>query len=421
MIVDAFLEWTARAPVERRVEAADALARAYLYSPVTDDQRRTLVTGLFALVDDGAVRVRERLADIFADRADAPRPIVFRLLDDVPSVSATLFARSPLLLDRNLLDGLLRDEPRLAMAVAERMALSERVVDALIDGCGLHACLTLVANPYVRLSSDQIDRYITRFGNDADALQRLTDYRRISADQRCGLVIARREALSDHALVRAVIPARRLQRVARAAQDHALVNALEEGRPEELMDGLRSLYRNGHLSQAFLLRIALGGHMAVLEGLVAVLADAPVRRVRSAFVHDRPGVCAALLKKARLSPDVCVVVSMAIVLARELARADVEWTPAVFADMLIEVVDQRAAQSAQSGQYADHGGDVLADDLVALCHTLAADLCHDDARAAGARVSRDVLRADGVAAAHERAAEAGIIDLDVDIGRALAA
>ncbi|MGD1885849.1 MAG: DUF2336 domain-containing protein [Cohaesibacteraceae bacterium] len=416
MIVDAFLEWTACAPVERRVEAADALARAYLYSPVTDEQRRTLTTGLFTLVDDSAVRVRERLADVFANRGDAPRPVVFRLLDDVPSVCATLFARSPLLLDRHLLDGLSRDEPRLAMAIAERMVLCGRVVDALVDRSNLHACLTLLSNPYVRLSAGQIDRYITRFGNDAEALQRLLDYRQVTTDQRCRLVVARREALAEHDLVRAVVPQRRLERISRAAQDQALLNALEDGSVDDLLAGLQGLYREGLLSQAFLLRAVLGGHMTVLEGLVAVLADTPVRRVRSAFVHDRPGVSAALLKKARLSPDVSMVVSMSIVLARELARADVDWTPAIFAETLIEVVDQRVSQADETWPQES----LLADDLVALCHSITADICQDEARSAGKRVWAAAKRAE-VMDELLASGDAEIVDLDADIGRALAA
>ena len=79
MIVDAFLEWSARAPKERRIEAADALARSYLHSKLSDQDRRKVVTGLFALLDDPHTAVRERLASVFADRRDAPPALVLRL------------------------------------------------------------------------------------------------------------------------------------------------------------------------------------------------------------------------------------------------------------------------------------------------------------------------------------------------------
>lgn len=415
MIVDAFLEWTANAPVERRVEATDALARAYLYSPVTDEERRKLTTGLFALLDDASVRVRERLADVFADRSDAPRAVLFRLIDDVPSVCATLFARSPLLLDQHLIDGLSRGEPKLSMAIAERMTLGERVVDTLVDQAGLHACLTLLANPYVRLSHGQVDRYIARFGADAEALDRLMEYRQISIDQRCRLIASRTGGLMENSFVQALVPQRRLERLARAAQDRALVGALEEGSTHDVLTGLRHLYEAGHITQAFLLRVALGGHMPVLEGAVAVLAGTAVERVRGAFVHDRPGVCAALLKKARLSADVSLVLSMAIVLAREFARADLDWTPGFFAETLIEVIDQRCERHTD---WTD--GDTLASDLVALCHTITADICQDDAREAAKPAT--VREEPAFAFADSGTVEDAVtIDLDADISRALAA
>jgi uncharacterized protein (DUF2336 family) len=72
MIIDAFLDWSQRAPRERRIEAADALARSYLHSPLDEPDRRQVLTGLFALLDDPCVEVRERLASVFADRRDAP-------------------------------------------------------------------------------------------------------------------------------------------------------------------------------------------------------------------------------------------------------------------------------------------------------------------------------------------------------------
>lgn len=377
MNVDAFLEWAAHAPSDRRVEAADALARAFLHSPLDEDGRRKVVISLFGLVDDGAVAVRERLADVFADRRDAPRAIVLRLLDDVPSVSSTLYARSPLLLPRHVSDGLQRGDARVAMAIAERMDLSPEVVAQLIETSDYSACQTLIANPYVRLSAPDINAYITRFGGDGEAMDALQAYRQLSVEQSCSLVCARAEALGSNAFVQALVPGKRLARLASMARERAMLEMMVHFDAATSWKAIGSLYVQGAITPAFVVRSALCGRLNVLEATVGHLTGVPQKRVRAAFVHPRPPVAAALLKKTRLSPVVQDVVAMALVLARELARAEVRWSDAFFAEALIEVIDHQGREAAFGEASTSAWHDV---DALALCHDILADILQADAR-----------------------------------------
>lgn len=385
MNVDAFLEWAAHAPSDRRVEAADALARAYLHSPLDHEGRRKVLIGLFGLVDDGAVVVRERLADVFADRRDAPRAIVLRLLDDVPSVSATLYARSPFLMARHLSDGLSRGDARVAMAIAERMDLPPEVVAQLIDGADYPACHTLIANPYIRLLPANIDAYIAHFGGDGEAMEALQAYRQLTVEQSCSLVCARAEALGSNAFVQALVPGKRLARLASMARERAMLDMMVCFDAAACWKAMASLYQQGAVTPAFVVRAALCGRLNVLEATIGHLTDVPQERVRATFVHPRPPVAAALLKKTRLSPVVQDVVAMALVLARELARAEVRWSDAFFAEALIEVIDYQGREPAfgEVATSAWQDGDALA-----LCHDILADILQADARS-GARNASD--------------------------------
>jgi len=380
MIVDAFLEWSKSAPRERRIEAADALARSYLHSELDEDDRRKVLTGLFALVDDSSVGVRERLAAIFADRRDAPRALVLRLLDDVPAVSASLYARSPVLLASHLMDALYRAEPRLEEAIAQRVDLNRMLIDQLIARACATACKALVSNPHVSLTGDDLHAYIDRFAGDADALETLQANRRLSPEHECLLVASCAQAYQANDFVRALVPDKRLERLTNAARERAVLEVLARLSPRACWQATGVLYARGVVTPAFILRAALSGEILTLEALVARLCDVSMGRVRSAFVHARPVVAATLLKKTGLSETVRSVLSMALVLARELARSDVDWTASFFAETLIEVIDQRNADASMDALDGVGSGDA-SDATVALCHSIAADIMQAEARA----------------------------------------
>jgi uncharacterized protein (DUF2336 family) len=103
-IVRRFLGWMQRAPAEARAEAVNALARAYLYSPLSDAVRSEAVLALTSVLDDPSARVRRALAEALASAAEAPRHIILALASDQSDVSRIVLARSPTLDDAELVD-----------------------------------------------------------------------------------------------------------------------------------------------------------------------------------------------------------------------------------------------------------------------------------------------------------------------------
>ena len=80
MIVQQFLRWMTDAPTERRADATSALARAYLYSDLSDDDRDAAEAAMMILLDDPSPTVRRALAEALARSPDAPREVILALV-----------------------------------------------------------------------------------------------------------------------------------------------------------------------------------------------------------------------------------------------------------------------------------------------------------------------------------------------------
>ena len=104
MIVRRFFEWAKTAGAEEKAEGASALARAFLYSDLDDDNQRAAEAVLTGLVEDPSPLVRRALAEAFASAADAPHHCVAVLANDQSDIASIVLSRSPVLTDGELID-----------------------------------------------------------------------------------------------------------------------------------------------------------------------------------------------------------------------------------------------------------------------------------------------------------------------------
>src|SRR5216110_2367800 len=72
MIVRQFIGWIRTAPAGGRAEATRSLARAWLISDLSDDDRGAAEGAFLRLLDDPSPLVRRAMADVFASSAHAP-------------------------------------------------------------------------------------------------------------------------------------------------------------------------------------------------------------------------------------------------------------------------------------------------------------------------------------------------------------
>src|SRR5438046_8928958 len=96
MIVRQFISWIRTASAGERAEATRSLARAWLISDLSDDDRAAAEGALLMLLDDPSPLVRQAMAEVFSRSSEAPAASVQALSLDQPSVSLPRPDYSPL-------------------------------------------------------------------------------------------------------------------------------------------------------------------------------------------------------------------------------------------------------------------------------------------------------------------------------------
>src|SRR6516165_4978334 len=163
MIVRQFLHWMRMAPAAERADATAALARAYLYSELSRDDRAAAEGALIMLLDDPSPLVRVELARALAFSESAPPTVILGLAADQPEVAAWVVEHSPLLLDADLVDAVATGESQ--AAIASRAALPASVSAAIAEVGSAEACLVLLENPQAEIAAFSLDRIVTRHGH----------------------------------------------------------------------------------------------------------------------------------------------------------------------------------------------------------------------------------------------------------------
>jgi uncharacterized protein (DUF2336 family) len=288
MIVRQFLHWVRGAPAGERAEATSALARAYLYSDLSSNDRAAAEGAMLMLLDDPSPLVRRALAEVFAGSEKAPPAIVHALASDQPDVAEPILERSPLLLDADLVDTVATARAGSQVAVARRTALPRSVAAAIAEVACAEACLALIENPRAEIVAFSIDRIVERHGHLAAIREALLARCDLPVATRHKLVAKLSETLANFVAARAWLEPDHAQRVAREACEKAsIVLAAETGRGE-VRPFIRHLRESGQLTAGLILRALLCGNLAMFEEALAELSDLSIVRV-GALVHDKGG------------------------------------------------------------------------------------------------------------------------------------
>jgi uncharacterized protein (DUF2336 family) len=300
MIVRQFLHWLRTAPSGERAEATSALARAFLYSDLTESDRAAAEGAMIMLLDDPSPLVRRALAEVFAACDSAPPTLVHALANDQPDVAEPVLQRSPLLLDADLVEAVASGEPERQLAIATRAKLPCSVAAAIAEvGCA-EACLVLLENEDAETVPFSLDRIVQRFGHLAvirDAILKRND---LAAATRQALVVKLSETLADFVTARQWLGEDRARRITREACEKATIALAAESEDEQVRPLIRHLRESGQLTAGLILRSLLSGNMALFEEALADLAQVPLSRV-AGIVHDRRGAgLRALYDKAGL-------------------------------------------------------------------------------------------------------------------------
>jgi uncharacterized protein (DUF2336 family) len=299
MIVRQFLQWVRTAPPGLRAEATGALARAYLYSNLSDDERSTAEGAMIFLLDDTSPLVRRALAEALGSSIHAPPAVIHALANDQPEIATIVLERSELFIDADLVEIVATGEVAIQTVIASRQIVQRSVAAAIAEVGSPEACLTLIENAGADIAPFSVDRIVERHCHLAAIREALLARDDIPASTRQAVVAKLSEVLAEFVTAREWLAPERAQRIAREACEKASVT-IAAIVPDETSALIRHLRASGQLTVGLILRAVLSGNVELFEDALADLSGVPVSRVRG-IVHNR-GIAGfrALYDKASL-------------------------------------------------------------------------------------------------------------------------
>jgi len=322
MIVRQFISWIRTASAGERAEATRSLARAWLISDLTQDDRAAAEGALLMLLDDASPLVRQAMAEVFARSAEAPAAIVQALSLDQASVALPVLEHSPLLIDADLVDIVATGSCEIQCAIARRTNLPASVCAAIAEVGGAAAALELIENAHAELAPFSWDRIVERHGHLAAIRESMLVLEDLPAATRAALVAKLSETLAQFVVARNWLSADRAVRIATEARDRSTLNIAAGSRGQDMSGLVRHLRATGQLTAGLILRALLSGNIELLDHALSELSGLPLARV-SALLHDRGGASLyALLKRAGLADSTFAAFRIALEACHEIGYVD---------------------------------------------------------------------------------------------------
>jgi uncharacterized protein (DUF2336 family) len=344
-VVEKFLNWARHAPVERRAEAAGALARAYLQSPLSPEEREQVEAAMIVLLDDSALDVRMALADALAANEQAPQHVIMLLAGDKDPIAVKVAEHSPLILDSELVDMAATRSVAVQVAIAKRPFVSRAVSAALGEvGC-VEACRALIDNNGARIPRFSLDRIVTRHGGSPELRLALLERKDLPLEVRETLLGKLADSLRELIVSHEWLAPARADTIIRDARECATIAASFEAPADNIPALVRQLIEGGALTPTFLIRAIAAGQTLMFETALAILAGIPHERVSALVASGRNSMLRGLLKKAGLPQRTFIAFTAAIEVIRTSAfeAADSDYRRATqLIDAIVERYQQRA-------------------------------------------------------------------------------
>ena len=350
MIVRQFINWVRTAPAGERAEATRSLARAWLISNLSTEDREAAEGALLMLLDDASPLVRQAMAEVFARSAEAPAAIVQALSVDQPSVALPVLEYSPLLIDADLVEIVATGNCEMQCAIARRIKLPASVCAAIAEVGTPAAALELIENAYAELAPFSWDRIVERHGHLAAIRESMLVLEDLPAATRVALVAKLSDTLARFVVGRNWLSADRAGRLASEARERSTVNIASRSRGDDMRGLVRHLRATGELNAGLILRALLSGNLDLFDTALAELSDLPQGRV-SALLHDRGGAgLHALLRRAGLPESTFSAFQVALEASHETGFVD---TPVGAARLRRRMVERVLTHCETGGQAAE--------------------------------------------------------------------
>jgi uncharacterized protein (DUF2336 family) len=320
VLVKAFFRWSETAKAGDRAKAANALGRAYLQSPLSEDDRRSTYVAMTYLLDDPSPKVRLGLAEALAHAPDAPRALIVSLAEDQPEIASLVILSSPVLDDRDLVDLAGRGVWFTRAFIAARPRLSCAVAAALVEISDVPECLVLLDNASANLSPFSLIRLAERHGRHEGVRGALLERADLPGRARHLLVRHAADAFADSSLVRFALGEAKLKRINLEASVSAAAVIAGDVAFDEIPQLVEQMRINGHLTPALLMEILCRGKADFFAAAIESLSGVQERRVRSILATGRMHAVRALLESAGLGRSIAPLFVEAVLLWRNAVQ-----------------------------------------------------------------------------------------------------
>ena len=369
MIVRQFLQWVRSAPPGDRADATSALARAYLHSDLSADDRAAAEGAMIMLLDDPSPLVRQALAEVFASSQKAPPIIIGALAADQPQIAVPILSRSPLLLEADLIDLVATGHTDAQTAIAGRPMLPRSLAAAIAEVGSAEACLALLENLDADIAPFSIGRMVERFGHLAPIRENLLAREDLPMAMRQALLSKLSQTLAGFVSARHWLGSEHAEHAAKEACERATVALAADTPYDELATLVQHLRQSGQLTAGMVLRGLLSGNVVLFEEALTELSGLPLDRVTS-YIHDKNlSGFHALYRRAGLPEGAYLAFRQAIAAMREGILSGGQGSAARLKRRMVERV--LAGCSAAAG--AD-------DSLLALLRRFAVEAAREEAR-----------------------------------------
>jgi uncharacterized protein (DUF2336 family) len=369
MIVRQFISWIKTASAGERAEATRALARAWLISDLSEDDRTAAEGALLMLLDDASPLVRRAMAEVFARSYQAPAAIVQALALDQTSVALPILEYSPLLIDADLVDIVATGDGEVQCAVARRMHLPPSVCAAIAEVGTAAAALELIENAYAELAPFSWDRIVERHGHLAAIRESMLALEDLPAATRVALVAKLSDTLAQFVVAKNWLSADRAGRITDEARDRSTVSIAASSRGDDMCSLIAHLRATSQLTAGLILRALLSGNLELFETALCELSGLPRSRVSSLLLDRGEASLLALLKRAGLPESTFAAFRAALDVIHETGFTD---TPAGAVRLRRRMVERVLTQCE-----ADHN---VTDPLLILLRRFATESAREEAR-----------------------------------------
>lgn len=300
MIVRDFLCWVETAPDAARAEASSALARAWLFSKMPDEEREAALAALTFLLDDPAVDVRMALAHALCRHVSVPEHLISALANDVEEVAEIVLEFSPVLRDPELVDLLAQSGSRLQSAIARRRGVSAAICAAICEVGDPFACIALLGNRSANVLRSSLGRLAERFWDDPGVRDQLLARADLPMKSRYTLLRRLTEGLADHPVVRSKVPDHQAETFVADASDRVALRLAGDADNQAIPELVACLRDSGQLTPKLILRALSSGKLRLFLAALSDLAAMPSDRVLLQLYSERAGAVKSVARRAGL-------------------------------------------------------------------------------------------------------------------------